>query len=231
MQASLSYHTQIPLRFWLIYFALVREGQRLYQLATYLWMSQTKTQFHQSQEQMEAEYSIIAKSQKNPKHFGPIYQKYYDSIFIFINRRLDDEEETADVTSIVFYKCLQNIGKFKFQGVPFSAWLFRIAINEVNQFFRRKKEHMRSVSIRDHHIDSLFDEMEEEPEMDRHQVIVTLLEQLGPDDVQFLELRFFEGYSFKEMGYLLGLTEVNAKIKTYRIVKKLKKFAQELRMG
>jgi len=192
-------------------------------------LAQAASRFHQSKEQMESEYSIIAKSQKNPRYFAPIYEKYYDPIFIFINRRLDDEEETADVTSIVFYKCLQNIGKFKFQGVPFSAWLFRIAVNEVNQFFRRKKEHLRSVSIRDHHIDDLFEEMEERVEIDRHVVITKLLEQLSAEDVQFLELRFFEGYSFKEMGYLLGLTEVNAKVKTYRIVKKLKKFAQDLR--
>ena len=230
MYSTLRIHPIIPLQWWLIYFAFVQELQKKASLVGHLLLSQVNSQFHLTQEQMESEYAIIAKSQRNPRYFGPIYQKYYDSIFIFINRRIDDEESSADVTSIVFYKCLENIKKFKFQGVPFSAWLFRIAVNEINQFFRRKKNHQRAVSIRDHHIDSLLDEIEEEPQYDRHVVITKLLEQLTPDDIQFLELRFFEGYSFKEMGYLLNLTEVNAKIKTYRIVKKLKKFAQELKL-
>lgn len=188
-----------------------------------VWMSA----YHQTKEQMEAEYAVILKSQKNPRYFGPVYERYYDSIFIFINRRLDDEEASADVTSIVFYKCLENIKKFKFQGVPFSAWLFRIALNEINQFFRKQKKHDRAVSIKDHHINELFEEMEENPE-DKHQLIAKLLGSLSPEDLQFLELRFFEGHSFREMGYLLGLTEVNAKIKTYRILKKMKAQAQDL---
>ncbi|MGB0521802.1 MAG: RNA polymerase sigma factor [Flammeovirgaceae bacterium] len=229
MHPSFTVHTIIPIKWLLIYVTLLNEVQHFLHLLNHIWLSQAQTKFHQTKEQMDAEYRIIAKSQKNPNYFGPIYQKYYDSIFIFINRRLDDEEETADVTSIVFYKCLQNIGKFKFQGVPFSAWLFRIAINEVNQFFRRKKEHMRAVSLKDHHVEELFEEMAEETQLDKHVVITKLLEQLSPEDIQFLELRFFEGYSFRDMGYFLGLTEVNAKIKTYRIVKKLKKYAQEMK--
>ena len=194
-----------------------------------LWKSDS-SRYHQTQEEMETEYEVIVKCQKNPRYFAPIYERYYDSIFIFVNRRLDNEEATADVTSIVFHKCLENIKKFKFQGVPFSAWLFRIAISEVNQFFRRQKKHNRAVSITDYHISILFDEMESSPQRDKHQVITTLLERISPEEIQFLELRFFEGHSFREVGYLLGLTEVNAKIKTYRILKKLKKIADELGM-
>lgn len=176
---------------------------------------------------MEAEYAIIAKSQQNPRYFGPIYERYYEPIFIFVNKRIDHEENSAEITSIVFYKCLENLKKFQFRGVPFSAWLFRIALNEIRQFFRKEKRHPRAVSITDRHIDLLFDEIEESPE-DKHQVVTQLLSELSPDDLQFLELRFFEQHSFREMGYLLDLTEVNAKIKTYRILKKLKVRAREL---
>ncbi len=200
---------------------------RLAELFKGVWQS-VSSKFHMTQEEMEAEFAIIQRSQKNPRYFGPIYERYYDSIFVFINKRLDDEEATADVTSIVFYKCLENLKKFKFQGVPFSAWLFRIALSEINQFFRRQKKHHRAVSIQENHIESLFEEMEESPSVDRNGLIVKLLERISPEEIQFLELRFFEGNSFREVGYLLGLTEVNAKIKTYRILKKLKKISLEL---
>ncbi|MEO1099557.1 MAG: sigma factor-like helix-turn-helix DNA-binding protein [Bacteroidota bacterium] len=47
--------------------------------------------------------------------------------------------------------------------------------------------------------------------------------------MQLIELRFFEELSFKEIGYLLGLTEVNAKVKTYRVIDKLKKISKEIK--
>lgn len=186
--------------------------------------------YHRTQEELKAEFEIIKKAQKNNRYFTPIYEKYYESIFIYVNKRVDDLETTADITSMVFYKCLQNLNKFEFRGVPFSAWLFRIAINEINLFFRAEKKNQRCVSLTDIHINTLFEEMETEPHIDRHKLITLLLEQLSSHDVQFLELRFFEGYSFKEIAYLLDLTEVNAKVKTYRIIKKLNKYVKKMNL-
>jgi len=184
---------------------------------------------HKTKTEIEAEYEIIQKAQQNIQHFTPIYEKYYDSIFIFVNRRLDDEETTSEITAEIFYKVLANLKKFKFRGVPFSAWLFRIAVNEVNQFFRQQKNRQRAVSLQDTHIELLFEEMEfGNEELDKHVLIKKLLETLKPEEVQFLELRFFENRSFKEMSYLLDMSEVNAKIKTYRIIKKLRKKAYEI---
>ena len=79
-------------------------------------------------------------------------------------------------------------------------------------------------------IDILITEIDrQEPEIDKYVLISVLLEQLTTNEVQFLELRFFENYSFKEVGYLLGISEVNAKIKTYRIIDKLKKLSQQIK--
>lgn len=190
----------------------------------------TSSQYHKSEKEIKAEYDILVKAKRNPKFFAPLYEKYYDPIFIFINKRVDNEEATADLTAMVFYKCLQKIEKFECRGLPFSAWLFKIAINEINLFFRAQKSLARSVSLQDKHIDILFEEMECFPGPARNEIVTKLLSSLSSDDVQFLELRFFESRSFKEMGYLLGLTEVNAKIKTYRILKKLKEQASDLNL-
>ena len=195
------------------------------------WLMASTSQYHQTKEEIDREQKILAMSKKDPRYFAPIYDKYYDQIFVFIYKRLDDEEHTADVTSIVFLKCLKNLDRYKFQGVPFSAWLYRIAVNEVNQFFRMQKKTQRTVNLRTEHVNVLFEEMEmisddEEPEA----VVSRLLEGMKPEDVQFLEMRFFEGRSFKEIGYFLNITEVNAKVKTYRILKKLRLKAQELKL-
>lgn len=184
--------------------------------------------FHKSEDEMRAEYDIVQKAKQNPQFFAPIYEKYYDSIFIYISRRIDDEELTADLTAQVFYKCLKGLEKYDFQGVPFSAWLFRIAINEINQFFKQQKSRERSVSLKEKHINILFEELQHHDVKDKHDIVTKLLENLDSTDIQFVELRFFEGRSFKEIGFLLGLTEVNAKVKTYRILAKLKEYAEKL---
>lgn len=204
-------------------------------IAIALWLRQLSfsklSSYHQSANQMEKEQEILDLCKKDPRYFAPIYEKYFDQIFLYIMKRVDDDEITADITSRVFLKSLKNIDKYTFRGVPFSAWLYRIALNEVNQFFRQEKKRERIVSIESTQIGVLFEEMELfGEEKDPAAMVTTLLESLRPDEVQYLELRFFETRSFKEMGFLLGITEVNAKVKTYRILKKLRAKAEELRM-
>lgn len=187
------------------------------------------SQYHKTREQIQEEFKLIELCKKDPRRFSPVYERYYDEIFLFIYKRIDNEEITADITSRVFLNALKNLNKYTFQGVPFSAWLYRIALNEINQFYRTQKKMNRVVSIEDSHINLLFTEMDvEEPEKEPEKKVEILLSNLGEEEVQLLELRFFEERSFKEMGYLLGLTEVNAKIKTYRTLKKLKKVAESL---
>jgi len=187
------------------------------------------TSYHRTQEEIMLEIEQVRKAQRDPKNFSYLYNKYFDSIFVYIFKRLGDEDSTSEVTAKVFFKCLQNIHKFRFQGVPFSAWLYKIAINEINSFFRTRGDRERIVSLDESHIHNLIDELDrEEPEIDQHILISTLLEQLTPSEIQLIELRFFENNSFREIGYLLGISEGNAKIRTYRIVDKLKSISKQI---
>ncbi len=185
--------------------------------------------YHKTKEEVSKELVQIKKAQEDPKYFASLYIRYHDELFLFINKRVDNLDITADLTSRVFLQCLKNLKKFKYQGVPFSSWLYRIAINEVNQFFRKESKFTRSVSLDDNHINTLIHEIDySQTLIDSHVLVSVLLEQLTEHEIQFIELRFFENRSFKDMGYLLGLTEVNAKIKTYRILKKLKKLSENI---
>ena len=86
-------------------------------------------------------------------------------------------------------------------------------------------------SLEDKHVDQLIGELEySEPKLDPNTLVTKLLETLNPDELQLLELRFFEGCSFKEVGYLTGNTEVNAKVKTYRILNRLKERVKKINM-
>lgn len=176
-----------------------------------------------SDEAMQAEWEQIQAAQANPAEFRPLYQKYYEPIFRFVFRRTTDESLTADLCSQVFLKALQKLNRYQFKGVPFSAWLYRIASNEVSQHFRDSAKN-RVVSIEEENLSKLGEELKEPKDQLHQQVMIKALDSLKEEEIQLIELRFFELRPFKEIAEILELTESNAKIKTYRTLEKMKKY-------
>ena len=195
----------------------------------WLLMSIFSARYHKSTEQINTEQSQILAAQKDIRKFTPIYEKYYEPIFLFINKRVLDEELTGELTSRVFYRCIKNLYKYEFNELPFSSWLYKIAHNEVLYYFRTKKNDYRYVSLNDTHIDLLSEEITIlKNSEEKGRLVSYLLEQLNEEEVQFLELRFFEERSFAEIGFMLSITANNAKIKTYRVVGKLKNISKNI---
>ena len=110
------------------------------------------------------------------------------------------------------------------RGVPFQYWLFRIALNEIRMFFRKNPN--IEVSISEAKLDLVLasqdaDESDDE-KMKKRVALVQALNQLTPEDVELIELRFFEERSFKEVAMLFNCSEDAAKKRVYRIVVKLR---------
>jgi RNA polymerase sigma-70 factor (ECF subfamily) len=117
-----------------------------------------------------------------------------------------------------------NIKKYTPRGVPFSAWLYRIALNECNSFFRRNKRY-RMVSMEDNMLDELHEELTAETRLaDLRHKLPTILERLTPNELQIIELRYFQQRPFKEVADILGITETHAKVKVYRTLEKMRKY-------
>ncbi|HEY0030995.1 MAG TPA: sigma-70 family RNA polymerase sigma factor [Bacteroidia bacterium] len=176
---------------------------------------------HKSENDIQQELQLIQAAKENPLRFGVLYDRYYKSVFVFIYRRIEDEEVAADITSQVFLKALININKYVFKGVPFSAWLFRIAFNEINMYFR-KHNAQRVVSLDQGGILQIAQETESEENPEGVKRMMEALKKLDGDDLQLIELRFFEKKSFAETGAIAGITENNAKVKVYRILDKIR---------
>lgn len=179
-----------------------------------------------SNSDMDAEWLVIQAAQKNPARFKSLYDKYYVPIFKFVLKRMGDEAIAADTTSQVFLKAMNKLHKYEYRGVPFSAWLYRIASNEVTQYFRHSKKN-RVVSIQDSHVSNLIEEDYEDNFEVQKQELMKMLSDLKEDDLIMVELRFFEQRSFKEIADILDMTESNAKVKTYRIIERMKKKAKK----
>lgn len=170
------------------------------------------------------EKELIERAKVDNRYFEPIYRKYYERIFRLILSRVQDLEISQDLTSNAFCKALLNLEKYKDQGVNFSSWLYRIALNICYDHFREKKK-QRVVVMEDYMTDNLVEEINLEPDdleewLER---LPELLDGLKAADLELIELRFFESKSFKEIGFILGITENNAKTRTYRILKRIKK--------
>jgi RNA polymerase sigma-70 factor, ECF subfamily len=174
-----------------------------------------------SREAIEAEEALIEKAKRKPEAFGELYDRYFEDIFRFIYRRTDDEDLTHDLTSQTFLKALQNLGKYESRGVPFSAWLFRIASNEVNKHYRKSKS-KQVFSIEEVRIRELFEESGENANEELLGRMVRYLSELPTELVEVLELRFFEDKSFKEIAFILDITESGAKMRVYRALDKLR---------
>lgn len=170
-----------------------------------------------------SEQEIIRQAKEDNTAFRPLYEKYYKPVFRFLFHRTADKEISADLASQVFLKALLALEKYEFRGVPFSSWLYRIAINECNSYFR-KHNSIRTVVLEEHHADRLYEEMfgdNAAEELKRN--LPHILQKLKPAELQLIELRFLEGRPFKEVADILSISETHAKVKTYRVLDRLKK--------
>ena len=175
-----------------------------------------------SDEELQREYAILARAKRNPEAFGELYEKYFDRIFNFIFRQTDDEALTGDLCSQTFLNALKNLERYQFRGVPFSAWLYKIASNEVNKHYRKLKQD-KVFSLEEVRVRELIDLSNEGWDEELIQQMLAFLKKLPTDMLQVLELRFFEDKNFKEIAFILDITESGAKMRTYRALDRLRK--------
>ncbi len=83
------------------------------------------------------ERALIAAAQDDPARFGDLYDRYVHRVYGFVSRRVGNRAEAEDITSAVFEQALASLPRFEWRGVPFAAWLIRIAANALADHWRR----------------------------------------------------------------------------------------------
>ena len=177
--------------------------------------------FNRKKITLSSEIELIKLSIKDNRYFAPIYERYYEQIFKFIYLRVDQLEEANDITSQVFLKTLLNLKSYKDRGLPFVSWIYRIALNEVNQYYRDKNKR-RVININDIDVKNIATDIEGSYNYELQDKMIQALNELDELKVILLELRYFEKRSFKEIAFILDITESNAKIKVYEFGRALK---------
>jgi RNA polymerase sigma-70 factor (ECF subfamily) len=152
-----------------------------------------------SREESE-ERLLVEAAQKNPGRFIELYERNFERVYAFVMRRVRDRDVAEDLTSEVFHKALAHLPGFDWRGVPFAAWLIRIATNLVNDHWKRTAREV----------------VEQPPERDSgtnpEQIEDTarlfgMVRKLSPDQRRVVEMRFAEGKSIREIAQDMGRTE------------------------
>ncbi len=170
-----------------------------------------------------AEIALVEAARTNPAHFGALYQRYYNQVYRYLRTRVEHEEDAADLTQVVFLKAMDALPKYHARGIPFAAWLFRIARHTVVDTYRR---HKSTVSW------DLLPEVTESPREQHPEVqmlhqeqliqLRELLSHLDPKKRELLALRFAGGLSSSEIAAVLGKSHASVKKQITRILQSLK---------
>jgi RNA polymerase sigma-70 factor (ECF subfamily) len=178
-----------------------------------------------TEEEIRKEDEIVQRSRRDPRAFAELYEKYFDRIYYYLLRHTDDEETAGDLCSQTFVNVLNHLPRYEFRGLPFSAWLYKIATNEVNKYYRKKKG-KKVFSIEEGKIRELVERYD--PKRDQEwdeeiiQRLLAYLKDLPTEMLHVLQLRFFEDKDFREIAFILDMTESGAKMRTYRALDKLR---------
>ncbi len=162
--------------------------------------------------------ALIAQAQVDPAAFGALYERYLTVVYNYVFYRLHNVHEAEDLTAKVFYQALTHLDRYVSHGVPFTAWLFRIAHNLVANWYRDTKRR-QTFSL-----DDSFLELGTPPvEFDRHAVdreeeheLRAILRQLSPERQQLIVLKYVEGMSNAEIGTIMGRSEGAVKALLHR---------------
>jgi RNA polymerase sigma-70 factor (ECF subfamily) len=181
-----------------------------------------ESKYHVSSEEMLNEQAEIEAAKADPAQFEVLYNRYYEPILQFVYKRVEGKEAAFDITSQVFLNAMLKLAQFRFMGTPFSSWLYRIALNEINTLYRKDKV-QRSIKVEEDELKSVIHEINPDDDIDaQYNRVKEVLADYEEEDIQLIELRFFEKRAFKEIGDIMNMTENNAKVKLYRLLDKLK---------
>lgn len=154
------------------------------------------------------EITLINNAKKDQEAFGELYQRYVDKIFNYIYYRTGSLSDAEDLTARVFFRALKHIHRYKDRGLPFSAWLYRIAHNLVANWHRdgsrRKETPLDDTFIGDQSKDHPEFELVRQEEREK---LFAILRHLQADRQQLIILKFVEQLSNAEIGKIMGRTE------------------------
>ena len=170
---------------------------------------------------------LVEAAQSDPAKFDALYELHFNRVYAFVVHRVRDRATAEDLTSGVFHKALSNLQHYEWRGVPFAAWLFRIATNAIADQFKRTAREAPAVDdppARDANPSSLTcDPQASDSEIiETRALLFRLVGQLPEAQRHVIYQRFVEQRSIREIAQQLGKTEGAIKQLQFRALQSLR---------
>lgn len=176
------------------------------------------------------EVSLINLARTDPEAFGILYERYVDRIYNYVFFRVGNSTEAEDLTSKVFFRALMSIGSYKHMGLPFSAWIYRIAHNLVANYHRDRMRG-REISIENLNLTEtgkLAAPEQKIAQLQDHEFLLRVINDLSPQKRELIVLKFVQNLSNEEISYIFGKTEGAIKSLYHRTLLELRDRVKEM---
>lgn len=164
------------------------------------------------------EGALVAAAKEDPAAFGPLYERYVDQIYRYVYRRVGNHAESEDLTAQTFQQALGALPAYEWRGLPFGAWLYRIAGNLI---IRHRRVRGREVAVE--HVERIVDERGsfDDPAESllrrcSSEQLLRAMQCLNDDQRRALVLKYSHGLKNHEVGALMGRTEGGVKQLVHR---------------
>ena len=158
---------------------------------------------------------LIEAAQKAPARFAELYERNFNPVYAYVVSRVRDRTATEDITSDVFHQALANLPKFEWRGIPFIAWLLRIAANGIAD------RHQRTSRETGNNAPEPVDEAALK-QVEQRAMLYELVDGLPAEQRRVVLWRFADGRSIREVAKELQRSEGAVKQLQYRALETLR---------
>lgn len=162
---------------------------------------------------------LIEAAQHDPSRFAELYENNFDRVYAFVARRVQNRDEAEDLTAEVFHTALSNLGRFEWRGVPFVAWLLRIAANALADRWQHEARNQEVPT-------EALEEVGANQEVERRAMLFQLVDRLPSDQRLVIIRRFVDQKSVREIAQEIGRTEGAVKQLQFRALQTLRSKAR-----
>jgi RNA polymerase sigma-70 factor (ECF subfamily) len=172
---------------------------------------------------VQDEQSLVHRAQQQDQEaFAQLYERHFDKIYRYIALKIGNRMEAEDITQQVFLKALRSISSYKWKDIPFSAWLYRIAHNQVVDYLRKKTRYPTT------HLEEPLAISDSDPQKTTErklsiEELMVVTKRLTPSQQEVLALRFTSELPITQVAMIMGKSEGAVKALQHSAIVALRK--------
>ncbi len=174
---------------------------------------------------LQEEQQLVKEAQENVEKFEELYELYFPKVYGFVASKINRRETTEDLVSEIFVKILDGLPRYQFRGLPFGAWVFRIARNHLKDFYAKSsRSDIGSLENADwlKDEDSTRDPAKQARRKNLKENLIACFHVLTPAEEEVIRLKYFAELSNKEIADSLSISANHVGVHLFRALKKLK---------